>query len=572
MRTTLPAPSALLAALCCLGGSARAQGAPTPADVDPWSLVRVDVPDLPDAICTSETGSVLLTPPDDLPWRVEELGVPQVFELDEDELAATQAQAVPEEGDALEGLGDWVAWEGEAAMHVAAWQDAGFDGSYPDGSKVKVAIFDVQWYGEELATDELVGTLQTHDCFAHKSCQVPIDSLNPRYSWELGSHGLACAQIISDLAPGVELHLVKVAGVTSLENAVDWAIREGIDVVSMSMSFFNNSFYDGSGPVSALMDRLEAGGVLMVTSAGNYADQHWRGRFHDTDSDGFHEFFSDRTTLPIWMHEGVQRVQLIWDDFGACGRTDLDAWLLDGDGDVLGHSDGRQVAGDDGCSPTERVRAELPADGWYYFAVERHAGQPDADMDVLTRDGEVWHGIAAGSVTDPGAHPAVLTVGAVRAVGYADNGPEFFSSVGPTNGGVDKPDISGPDGISTSVYGPTGFYGTSAATPSVAAAVVLMMSSEPGIDAFEAAARLRGHVLSDSKSWQSADPALGAGKLRLAGPSSSSGTGCASAPAAPMAFTTLPLSIAALLRRRRERARGPAGRLPATPTPPGARP
>ena len=59
----------------------------------------------------------------------------------------------------------------------------------------------------------------------------------------------------------------------------------------------------------------------------------------------------------------------------------------------------------------------------------------------------------AGSIADPGTHPDVLTVAAVRANGYLQNGPESYSSQGPTHGGVDKPDIAGPDGLTTSAYG-----------------------------------------------------------------------------------------------------------------------
>ena len=35
----------------------------------------------------------------------------------------------------------------------------------------------------------------------------------------------------------------------------------------MSMSFFNESFYDGTGSIADAMDVLSAGGTLMVASA-----------------------------------------------------------------------------------------------------------------------------------------------------------------------------------------------------------------------------------------------------------------------------------------------------------------
>ena len=76
------------------------------------SLVRVDVPDHPEAIATSAYGSTLLAPPsDDTPWREEP--VPAV--------------------DA------WVAHEAIDALGVEPWHDEGFD-----GNGVSIAIFDIR--------------------------------------------------------------------------------------------------------------------------------------------------------------------------------------------------------------------------------------------------------------------------------------------------------------------------------------------------------------------------------------------------------------------------------------------
>ena len=86
-----------------------------------------------------------------------------------------------------------------------------------------------------------LGEVRTHDCWAHRSCAPELNDLTPRYAFEEGRHGVACAQVIRAIAPDVDLHLVRVNGQTSLENAVDWAIREDIDLISMSLSFFQRS-------------------------------------------------------------------------------------------------------------------------------------------------------------------------------------------------------------------------------------------------------------------------------------------------------------------------------------------
>jgi hypothetical protein len=62
---------------------------------------------------------------------------------------------------------------------------------------------------------------------------------------------------------------------------------------------------------------------------------------------------------------------------------------------------------------------------------------------------------------------------------------ESFSSQGPTIDGRIKPDIAGPDGVSSGTYGSSpacngaGFYGTSAAAPHVGGAAALVKQANP---------------------------------------------------------------------------------------------
>ena len=478
-------------ALC---GAAHAE----PLDVDPWDLVRVDVPDYPGADATSRFGSVLLSPPDDVPWRPEPMG-----ELDA-----------------------WDPWEGKEALGVAAWHAEGLL-----GAGIKVAVFDSQWYGAELRADVL-GDFETHDCYAHPSCEVPIDTLRPRFGFETGSHGVACAEVVRSIAPGVELHLVRVAGLTSLENAVDWAVANDIDLISMSLSYFAQSFYDGTGPVNDRMGALIDAGTLMVTSAGNYAQEHWQGTFRDDDGDGALEFSDGEERLDVYFDQGSGRLQVTWDEFGDCGRTDLSVRVYDGSGGVIGWADDPQDPDDEGCWPTEWVRVEAPEAGWYTLGITRVGGEGTPRITLFNRGGYVSGSMREGTVTDPGTHPDVLAVGAVRAwPGYLDNGTESFSSEGPTAAGVSKPDIAGPDGLSTSVYGQMGFYGTSASTPAVTAALALLMSEDPTLTPVGAADRLRAAALPVRPAWAAPDQALGDGRARLPPPgtATSAPTGCARA-------------------------------------------
>ncbi|MFT4978145.1 MAG: subtilisin family serine protease, partial [Myxococcota bacterium] len=487
-------------------------------------LYRVDVPDYPGALTTSTRGSLLDHPPEDLPWRHESLA-----EVDE--------EIVPQ--------GETQAWEALDAMGVRAWHEAGYD-----GSGVKIAVFDVQWYGAELDGAEL-GDFETHDCFIHRSCEQPIDTLRPTFAFETGSHGVACAEVIRDIAPGAELHLVRVSGLTTLESAVDWAIREEIDLISMSLSFFNESFYDGTGSVNALIPPLAAAGALMVTSAGNYADQHFSGTFSDEDTDGYHDF-DGSSELRVYLFPGRSTIYLLWDQFRDCGRSDLDLFVVDSAGDVVGWGANEQSVSADSCFPGERLSAFAETEGWYGIRIRKSGGAGDTRFDVHVRRGEL-EVYTGGSITDPGTSPLALTVGAIRATEYASAGVEPFSSLGPTSSGLAKPDIAGPDGLSSTVYGPTGFFGTSASTPAVAGALALIMSREPDIDSYAAARRLQSWARAPqgAATWSAPDPGEGAGRARLPDPAHLEG-GCAGGRQA-MAGLALPLWVVGVRRRRRRR-------------------
>ena len=173
---------------------------------------RVDTPYLPGAIATSAYGSILESPPNGIPYRPISWAV-----VDTEPGLSVDNIVIPNEL--------------HEALNTSPWHEQGWL-----GNDVKIAVFDVEWIGAEWEDGEL-GSVQTHDCFAHPSCELPIDSDHPRFGFERGVHGIACAEVIRDVAPASEIHLVRVLGQTSLENAVDWAIREDIDFISMSLSF-----------------------------------------------------------------------------------------------------------------------------------------------------------------------------------------------------------------------------------------------------------------------------------------------------------------------------------------------
>ena len=72
----------------------------------------------------------------------------------------------------------------------------------------------------------------------------------------------------------------------------------------------------------------------------------------------------------------------------------------------------------------------MESDQWTFLTLQNEGyGYPN--IDIMARGGYVFNSERAGSIVDPGMHPSVLTVGAVRVDGYLFNDVESFSSAGP---------------------------------------------------------------------------------------------------------------------------------------------
>jgi hypothetical protein len=479
----------------------------------PPDLYRVEIADFQNAITSSSYGSVVESIPENVSWRYESMAVV----------------------DKATGVGTVQPYATFDALNVHPWHAEGYK-----GQGMKIAVFDVEWFGADWPQEELAD-VSTHDCFAHKSCDIPIDTSHIRFGFERGVHGFACAEVIRDIAPEAELYLVRVNGLTSLENAIHWAITKDIDVISMSLSFFNESFYDGSGPVSNLMNQLVANDIVMITSAGNYAQQHYRNDFDDRDADGFHDF-SYPNGLPVYFPKGNRRINLIWDEYQHCGHSDLDLYVWNQENILVGRGIRDQTLDKDNCHPTERITIEVPEDGWYSIQVHYAKGNGIPTFDIMARGGYVYDGSTENSIVDPGNHPNVMTVGAVRVDDYLHSSLEGFSSQGYSDNGFTKPDVVGPNGLTTQSYGPKGFFGTSASTPAVAGALAILLSRHTELTNIEGMRYLRQASVQDSL-LEPPSVDLGYGRVRL--PTISTETGCSG-----MGVFLIPI---ALLTRRRKK-------------------
>jgi len=367
------------------------------------------------------------------------------------------------------------------------------------GAGVKVAIIDSGF--KDLTEAQQNGDLPYHI--------TTVDFTDTGIATEY-LHGTACAEIVHDMAPETELHLLKVSDEIDIYNALDYCVDKDIDIISLSLSTFGSGPGDGTGDLDEAFDEARANGILVVASAGNYANGgHWEGVFTDLyDDDDVHEFISGDpnsyynaiAAFPDWDDDGYPEgnevtILMRWDDW-PFADIDYDMYLFD-------YHTGKQVDSSNASQtgilpPFEIIVLDLQGseDDEYYYAliVAKKDGEPaGAELEIYLGGTSRFVpfypysspiSTSSSSIGEPADAESVLAVGAIHYMSWYAGPQEDFSSQGPTNAWAGssarfKPDISGPDGVTSFTYGISSFLGTSASAPHVAGAAALILSMYP---------------------------------------------------------------------------------------------
>lgn len=306
-------------------------------------------------------------------------------------------------------------------------------------------------------------------------------------------HGTACAEIVHDMAPDAEILLAGFEDDVTWAQAVAELAGAGVRIVSHSVGFDNLFPPDGNNYYTQKVDAAAAAGVLFVTAAGNEGEKYYQGTWRDTNANGFLEFGGGRTELlPIGASAGGTNVVLRWDDGFGISNHDYDLLIVtegfvnnsalsaDNPNILASAADLQSGAG----TPREIASFEVDSDQILYAVVVHDPASPLNSSQrfwIWASDGVgSGYAVASGTLSMPGDARGAFTVGAVD---VNSGGVEAFSSRGPTQDGRVKPDISGPDGVSTAAYDGKPFYGTSAATPHIAGAAALLLSKTPSLSA-----------------------------------------------------------------------------------------
>jgi hypothetical protein len=340
-----------------------------------------------------------------------------------------------------------------ARLGVDRWHAAGYR-----GRGIRIAVLDSGFRGYRQQLGKALPPRVTTHSFRADGNLEARDS----------QHGILCAEVLHALAPEAELLLCNWEPDDPMQflHALRWAREQGVRIVSCSVIMPSWSDGEGRGPVHEALTHLlgdgtRPGDLVCFASAGNIAQRHWSGTFHDA-GDGWHEWApgvrdnrlapwaTDRVSVECCWQPGADYDLLVWDSV-----TGLE----------VGHSCPRP-----GLTRTCAVVRFLPQHGRSYEVRLRLVrGQPGT-FHLVALGAGLRYATLHGSIPFPGDGPEIIAVGAVDRQGQRTD----YSSCGP-NSCRPKPDLVAVVPF-TSLWRARPFTGTSAAAPQAAGLAALLWS------------------------------------------------------------------------------------------------
>jgi hypothetical protein len=317
--------------------------------------------------------------------------------------------------------------------------------------------------------------------------------------------GRAMLEIVHDVAPGATLMFHSAfnnftdgsVSLNSIANAIDGLRLAGADIIVDDVGLLNQPFFQ-DGPAAQAVNVAKAAGIAYFSSAGNSGSEAWSGTFNGAPGD--HQDFdvNGNEGGDIFLNINVPnnrsvRVVVEWDDaypsVGApANAADYDIGLFDfNTGMIVGTSIRNQMSS--GLDPWEIVAATNTsgAEKQLGLLIDHFSGSTSKVLkarifnsgtiadDDDTNDATIHgHTAAEGAVAVAAHQHATLTT----VEPFSSRGEtqiKFDTSGNPIADVRATPQLTGPDGASTTTAGFSTFFGTSAAAPHVAGASALVL-------------------------------------------------------------------------------------------------
>ena len=354
--------------------------------------------------------------------------------------------------------------------------------------------------------------------------------------------GRAMAQVVHGIAGGAQILFSAAGGsVSGLAGAIASLQAAGCSVICDDVSFADEPFWQmGSAAENAIASFTAAGGTYLTAASNAGPDSDQEGKFTGVAAPlpglgavtamNFGTAAAPATTDTLNLTAGrstsldLQWAQS-WASIDGHGSTySLAFAVYDPSGTLVKTVSTATVGGD----PVASGSFVPTVSGAYQVAVYATGGTPEGGtFKIIANNGSSTAASFAGSHGDGSVFghamdPDAITVGAVAAGDSPAFGgtlaSESFSAAGPgtllfdqdgtplaTPRTLQAVDVSGPDGIATSLPASdlNPFYGTSCATPAVAAVAALMKQANPTLTDGEVKAALKSSALAFGADTQS---------------------------------------------------------------------
>ncbi len=324
-------------------------------------------------------------------------------------------------------------------------------------------------------------------------------------------HGTNVAQIVHEMAPGVQMYLARIDTDVQLQQAMSDMVAAGVRVINHSVGWYGAAFYDGTGKICNTANQAQQSNVQWVNAAGNDRYRHYMATFTDANADLRHEFATGQNYNTISLTAGVKiKLVLNWDAYPTTS-IDYNLYLYNGNpgagGTIVAQSTTRQL-GTASSTPYESITYTPTTSGTYYIVVQKYqSSTANTRFALFSLGPDLGISTSSSSIAQPADCASTIAVGATD----LSDAPEYFSSEGPTTDGRAKPDVSGPDRVQTSLT--SLFAGTSASAPHVTGAVALLMAQNPTMTL----AQIKWLLISTAKDVNTAgfDYRTGSGRISL---------------------------------------------------------
>lgn len=193
-----------------------------------------------------------------------------------------QVSSDPGQVGTLVGTGEHV-----SLINADDWHTAGHT-----GAGIKVGIIDsfsqTKW-DEAQAGGEVPAPVATRCIHNGTLCNIWGDSV----------HGLGVAEVIYDMAPGVQFYLGAATSKADYDALIDWFAANGVKVINRSLGGPLDGPGNGTGPLATVVDRAVAKGMVFAQSAGNHGGPE--GQLEDRRGAYYrHQGFQTRTRTDGW--------------------------------------------------------------------------------------------------------------------------------------------------------------------------------------------------------------------------------------------------------------------------------